>query len=89
MRKTSKAPLITFMGIDGSGKSSTAVEAAETLTSIFTGLPVHVTDSNGLQIFYSGEQVAHIAPEIESLEPTANMGRINQIAHLASFAIAR
>lgn len=90
MRKSSKtASIVNLIGIDGSGKSATAVAAAEQLTAIFVDSQVNVTDNDGLRRYRGGELIAHIAPEVEYLQPKAFMNRALELGSLASFMAAR
>lgn len=79
----------TLVGIDGSGKSTTAHASAKLMSETFQNLPVRVTDNDGIYDYYQGIWVTRYAEELEGLQSDRDMGRIRQLAHLAAFTVGR
>lgn len=80
---------ILFEGVDGTGKSTLALEMALHLTKIHPTAIIRVTDSNGRFTFRNGENTDHTFRNLEHLKPLPDDGRLAAIMHLGSFTLGR
>jgi thymidylate kinase len=75
--------------IDGSGKSTAALEAAEALSGEYVSSSISVVDSTGVYRYQAGELVGHSWSNIENLEPHQAKSRLAVAAKLGLFTMAR
>lgn len=75
--------------IDGSGKSTAALEAAEALSGEYVSSSISVVDSTGVYRYQAGEMVNHSWSDIENLEPHQAKSRLVVAAKLGLFTMAR
>ncbi len=87
--KLPSSPIAIIEGIDGSGKSTVAQFAAEQLSEMYPSRSIGVTDSTGFFLFQGGEIVAHEFNTIEKLSVDNSHSKIDALARLGAFTIAR
>jgi thymidylate kinase len=74
---------------DGSGKSTAALEAAETLSKEYATSSISVVDSTGIYRYQAGELANHSWSNIENFEPHQAKSRLATAAKLGIFTVAR
>lgn len=79
---------IVIESIDGSGKTTTGLAAAQLLSQQYPKKRIKVADSGGVSSFVGGEQVGHWLPWLEKLEPH-NGSKIKKMGQLAVFTELR
>jgi len=80
---------VVIEGIDGSGKSTAALRAAELLSSTYPESSVKVVDSSGVHKFARGELTETGWDRIEGIIPKATHSKLRSIAQLGAFTTAR
>lgn len=80
---------IVVTGVDGSGKSTTAKEAARQLSEVYCDSDIRVADSTGITRFRGGEPIHQTAPWLIELEPTEGQSKIRTLGQLGLFTAFR
>lgn len=80
---------VVIEGIDGTGKSTTAHEAALQLSDAYPDTPIRVADSNGVSSFRGGERTHQAASWLIDLEPTAEQSKLRALGQLGVFTAVR
>ena len=75
--------------IDGSGKSTAALGAAEVLSGEYAHSSISVVDSTGVYRFQAGEMVSRGWSNIENFEPHQAVSKLAAAAKLGIFTVAR
>lgn len=81
--------LVRIEGLDGCGKSQTAIEAAQKLSEFYPKSKIGVSDSTGLSVYTQGELIIHTYKNIERLEPRKDQSALGKIAYLGAFTLGR
>lgn len=76
-------------GLDGSGKSYTALHTAQNLSELYPKSRISVADSTGLYDYRAGQVVRHCFGRLAEIEPSVGQGRLQTTARLGAFTVAR
>ena len=80
---------VCVLGIDGSGKSTAANEAALSLSEGYPYADIRVADSNGIFWYQGGELVGTRFSHLGEMSPTSESSKMGTILRLAAFTLAR
>lgn len=80
---------VVIEGVDGCGKSTAAIKAAELLSSNYPHSSVKVVDSSGVYKFKAGEAVKKSWANLDRLIPKAGQSKVGSITSLGAFTTAR
>lgn len=80
---------VVIEGLDGSGKSTTALESAKILSDQFPKLRISVTDSTGLYKFKNGKLRSRRFSTIGDSKPRQDQNRLQRAAQAFKFARLR
>ncbi len=80
---------IVITGLDGTGKSTTAYEAAMRLSDAHKDSDIRIADSNGITLFKGGEPVGHRAEWLLDMEPTEGQSKLRALGQLGLFTAMR
>jgi len=81
--------VIIIEGLDGSGKSTAALEAALMLSEQYPEASIDVADSSGLHQFREGRQSDSKFEFVGDQKPTKEMNKLRAAAHLIGFLLVR
>lgn len=81
--------LAVIVGLDGSGKSTTARVAAERLSEAYPSKRIKVADSTGLHAYEEGVLKKSYFGKLERLEPCGGVSIMNTCARLGAFTLGR
>lgn len=82
-------PRILIESIDGSGKTTTAIGAAQKLSEAYSSSTIKVVDSNGVYFYRNGNLEGRHMENLANLEPHQNSSKIVKIAKLGAFTVGR
>lgn len=80
---------VVISGIDGSGKSTAAYEAARLLSEAHPDASIRTADSTGVSTFRGGEKILHQAKRLEEVEPTSTASKLETLVRMGAFTLGR
>lgn len=87
--KLNYGPTVIIAGLDGTGKSYAAQEAARNISGVYPERTIAVTDSTGFYEFRAGDLTDHRYSRIVDLKPDVNSSKLGSMASLGAFTLSR